>query len=564
MGAEALTGGWPFWWQNNKERYIDERRRSHRPSTVTGSSGQLTGRGRRGERAVRRRPDTSLISAEILPVLHELATSEKDAHILDSSILAMARAADEQDVDLVIEAVVPLLGHKELSVQTSAALSLGVLGHEKAAPMLVALMADMREGRRLAGRRGRVPELVRAFAALSLGLVNDSDSVPLLCDLVANTSDSDVNLKVCAIVALGLMDNARSPDAIAFLMERIDDRKLDPIIKSYVPTALAKLVGPIDESNSPVLATLLGVFNCRDTDTLVRQSTAIALGQVGAVTHAGLDDNAVVRALVDQVEQGSDAVTRQFCLISLAQIGRRDEAASEHTEVHDALRGLFSREITTPRISETRSWAALAAATYAVEHPVSKYAFADRVGAAYEDESNPHHKGAFAIALGILGARSYGSQIVEDFSESNDEDFKGCAALSLGMLDHRPAASELRRAFESKSISPTYGMRLATGLGLLADKEIIGTLIETLQTSKSLSVTSAMAKSLGTIGDASAIGPLTDVATNRRVPDIARAFACVAIGMICERTEIPWGARIARDNNYVASVPAISEILDIL
>jgi HEAT repeat protein len=516
------------------------------------------------ERVVRRRPDPALISADVMPALLQLAKKEKDKDILDSSILAMARASEAQDVDVVIETIVPLLGHKELSVQTSAALSLGVLGDRKSAPMLLALMADTREGRKLAGRRGRVPDMTRAFAALSLGLVNDADAVPFLCDLVANTPDSEVDVKVCAIVALGLMDNAHSDDAFMFLLERLEDRKLDAIIKSYVPTSLARLAGRQGDYDSSALATLLRVFSDRDTDNLVRQSVAIALGQLGAVTHAEMDDNDVVRALVDRVEQGKDAMTRQFCLISLGQIGKRDEAAQDHLDVHEVLRDLFGREISAPRSPESRSWAAMAAATYASGQPSSRGHFADRVGAAYEDESNPQHKGAFALALGILGATSYGPRIIEDFSRSDDEDFNGCAALSLGMLDHRAAAPELRRAFESKSISPTYGMRLATALGLMADRAIIDTLIETLQTSRSLTVNSAVAKSLGMIGDASAIGPLKEIATNKRVSDLTRAFACVALGMICERTEIPWNAQIARDNNYVATVPSIAEILDIL
>jgi HEAT repeat protein len=562
--AGAFSGSWPYWWQHNKDHYIDERRRSQRPASVTGSSGYLTGRGRRVERVTRRRPDPALISADVLPILHQLATSENDTDILDSSVLAMARASDEGDVDLVIETAVPLLGHKDMSVQSSAALSLGVLGHARSAPMLAALMADTREGRRLAGGRGRVPEMTRAFAALSLGLVNDPDAVPLLCDLVAHTSDSTVDLKVCAIVALGLMDNARCADAYMFLLKQLEDRKLDPTIRSYVPTSLARLAGRPGAYDPAALATLMRVFSDQDTDLLVRQSVAIAFGQLGAVTHAELDDNDVLRVLVDEVEQGRDEVTRQFSLISLAQIGGRDDAAQDHAGVHDALRLLLGQEITTSRTSESRSWAALAAATYASGQPVSKGPFADRIGAAYDDATNPHHKGAFAISLGLLGAASYGPRIIEDFSRSDDQDFKGCAALSLGMLDHRPAAPELRRAFESKSISPTYGMRLATGLGLLADREIIETLIQTLETSKSLSVNSAVAKSLGMIGDASAIDPLKAIAEDKRVPDITRAFACVALGMICERTEIPWNARIARDNNYVSTVPAISEILDIL
>ena len=50
---------------------------------------------------------------------------------------------------------------------------------------------------------------VRSFAALSLGLINDPGSVSALATLVSETSDSDKDLKVCAIVALGLTPHHR-------------------------------------------------------------------------------------------------------------------------------------------------------------------------------------------------------------------------------------------------------------------------------------------------------------------------------------------------------------------
>ncbi len=48
------------------------------------------------------------------------------------------------------------------------------------------------------------------------------------------------------------------------------------------------------------------------------------------------------------------------------------------------------------------------------------------------------------------------------------------------------------------------------------------------------------------------------------VTSITRAFACVALGIVCERGALPWNARIRQDHNYRMRVPALDEVLDIL
>ena len=105
---------------------------------------------------------------------------------------------------------------------------------------------------------------------------------------------------------------------------------------------------------------------------------------------------------------------------------------------------------------------------------------------------------------------------------------------------------------------------VATGLGLMGDPEATTTLTEALGDAQTLGVSSAVAKALGLIGDKRAVEPLTRIAMDEDVQAISRAFACVALGLVCERSDLPWNARIAADNNYRASVPAIAEVLDIL
>jgi HEAT repeat protein len=107
-------------------------------------------------------------------------------------------------------------------------------------------------------------------------------------------------------------------------------------------------------------------------------------------------------------------------------------------------------------------------------------------------------------------------------------------------------------------------MQVATALGLLGDREAVAVLSETLESAQTLGVSAAVAKALGLIGDESAISPLMQLASDTSKSPITRAFACVALGRLCEKTSLPWNAAIMADNNYLVAVPAIAEVCDIL
>jgi HEAT repeat protein len=549
---------WEFWWDNNKDAYLRLKDRLAKTNSATGSSGHLTGRGGRMASTSSRRPSLGQIES-LFPTLADLIRTSDDRNIIDSAVLAMARSAREQNADQVLAAAVPMIGHRELSVQTSATLALGVLGSGRAVPTLRALVSDTSEGRQIAGGRGEVEWLVRSFAALSLGLINDADSVDALIDLIEHSPDSDRDLKVCAIVGLGLMENPKSGEAARFLTRLLEDRRLDAVIKSYVPTSLAKLTARMASPDPAVLPAIVASFNHRDTDHYVRQSAAIA---IGVLADAGQAD--ATGPLFDYIAEGRDVQTRHFCFISLAQIGGRDIQAGANRAFHERLTTLLGRQITKPDPTTNRPWAALAAAIYARAQGDARSALAERLTDGYRRERNPSTKAAFAIAAGLANLTSLSETIFADFLEVKDAEFRGYAAVALGFLKHTDASEVLNAQCRLKSVTPTYRLSVATGLGLMGDPEATTTLTAALGDARTLGVSSAVAKALGLIGDKRAVEPLTRIATDEDVQAISRAFACVALGLVCERSDLPWNARIAADNNYRASVPAIAEVLDIL
>lgn len=544
---------WEFWWESNKDAFLDLKARLGDRTIVSGSTIALTGKGKKMPGSGTRRPSRSLVETDIIPAMLELARHSTDGDIVDSAILALGRTSGDDTASLVLESAVPLLAHRELSVRSSTVLALGVLGSPAAVPTLQDILQDSTRGRALTGG-GSVHWLSRAFAALSLGLIGDATSTVVLKDTILRLGDKNSDIKVCAIVALGLATGSEQPAATDFLVELLNDKRMDPTIASYIPTSLGRL------GDARAVQPLLEVFMNRDSDNLLVQSAAIGLGQL-----AGMTDQAVVDALIDYVQQGKDQQARHFALIALARIGARDEEAADHAEGHTRLRSVLAREIDKKgKSKDHRSWAALAGALYAGADAERRAFFIERIEVAYMKESNPSYLSAFAVALGLLDDTSFAPQILEDFNTRKESDFRGYAAVALGFLGSTEASDALRGLCQSKATPPTLRLQAATGLGLMRDPRAVDTLIGTMETATTLGVSSAVARALGLIGDRDSIAPLVRIAQDEDTQALTRAFACVALGLVGEKTDLPWNARIKAGNNYRAKVPSMAEVLDIL
>lgn len=557
-GATEDTKGfeiWEFWWENNKDRFLNLKGRLSKTSNVSGSAGLLTGRGRKAASSSTRRPDQTMIDTDVIPSLIGLLSSSDDMNILDSAVLALGRTATVTLADSVAEAAIPLLSNKNLSVQSSTALALGVLRSPTAVQNLQEILQDSSAGRRMTGG-GNIHWLVRAFSGLSLGLIGDESGIDSLMSVVERLGDTEKDIKICSIVGLGLVpaDHPRAEAVKDFLLGQLDNRRLDPLIKSFIPTSLGKLGLP------SAVPALLATFTDRDTDNIVLQSAAIGLGQLATV-----GDTEVVEALTKFIEEGKDSQTRHFSLISLAQIGARDEDFETNKSFHDDMYSLFAKEMQGKGKQQGhRSWAGIAAAIYSKPHTEIQPKVIDRLVAAYDDESDPSFKSAFAVALGLLDAKSAGDMIFADFNRNKEQDFRGYAGVALGFLQYDEAADALRGLCQNKATSPTLRLQAATGLGLMSDTQAVSTLIETLEGAQTLGVSSAVAKALGLIGDSDSISPLKEIALKDGKNPITRAFACVALGLVGEKTDLPWNASISANNNYRAKTPSIEEVLDIL
>jgi len=148
--------------------------------------------------------------------------------------------------------------------------------------------------------------------------------------------------------------------------------------------------------------------------------------------------------------------------------------------------------------------------------------------------------------------------------QRQDQDLNGFTALSLGFMGYHTAADSLRGLCQAKTILPTYRMRLASSLALLADDGADEALIALIDQDHGLEVSAAAARSLGLVGGSPALQRLEAMAGDTRQADLASAFACVAVGMICEKTELPWNAALRADSNFHCLAPSLREVLELL
>lgn len=557
LGRKRGGGGegferWEFWWENNKEPYLNLKNRMSQTGNVSGSSGFLSGRGRKAEAQTSKRPTPDIIKNEIVPALKK-ALEEDHPDILDSAVLALARVTSPEDGDLVLSDIIKVVKSNYQTAQQSATLSLGVLGSPKALTDLYNLMIDSSQGQQLVGR-SEVPVLVRAFAALSFGFINSPDTVEQLITVIKRAPDKDKDLKACAITALGLMKgNERQEEIVNYLIKLMADTKMDPFIKACVPTALGKLGDPV------ALSAVIKGFKKEKQNNWILQSCAIGMGLL-----ANIEDTEVIDLLMRYIKDGKDDQTRHFCYIALGQIGSRDTDYPKHTDIHKNINTFFLKEIVKPSKPTHLPWAALGASIHVREHDLLQPDVIDKIAEKFQKDNNPSYKGAMAVSLGLLNASAQAKMLEEELNRSKDKALQGYLCIGMGLMNYSAASERIRNIAATEIASFRLRLQAATALGLMGDSQAVGVLVNALQEGTTLSVTSSAAKALGLIGDTSAIAPLRKILEDQSANPLARAFSAVALGIIGEKTDLPWNSAVSENYNYRAKVDSISEVLDIL
>ena len=561
-GAAEGFERWEFWWEHNKEPFLDLKSRLGGSAVVSESSGFYVGRGRKAAAVSTNRPSATDIRTQILPAVTPLL-EETHPDVVDSAALAIPRMLDPEFAGEVLPDLFKTVSHREKTARESATLGLGVLGSPEAVDFLKNLMNDTPEGRRSTGQGGaEIENLVRAFSAAALGMIGDPGVIE---DLKAVINDqrlrSKRDLKAMAILALGLMPEGHE-EIVPYLQGLMTDRSMDRIVRSQAPVSLGRLHSQNKGGSSAAVAALPGVlalFQDDKTDNDLRRSLVLALGML-----ADIENTEIIDSLMEAVEKNTDDQTRHFSIMALAQIGGRDKNPQDHAETHARLENFFLQELTKPKKITHQPYGAIGLAVYARNFEDKKKSAGDKILERFKNTNNPSYQGSMAVSLGLLSHTVAQDELWAEFEDSRDQPLKGYIAISLGLMRASGKADTIRQLIQQKGLDPKFRLQLARSLGLMGDTQAVKTLVDYLQTATTLAESSSSAQALGLIGDRSAIAPLIQIVSSKSKAELQRGFACVALGIIAEKNDLPWNTVFSVNSNYRAKVPALSEILDIL
>jgi HEAT repeat protein len=318
------------------------------------------------------------------------------------------------------------------------------------------------------------------------------------------------------------------------------------VLRSHAVTALARL------DQVALLPELLALHADDRTDALVRQSLAIAFGRLGS-----LEQPSLIEHLLEDFGQAGDVAARQFTLLSLARIAARSEP--DHPG-RGPIERLLRRQIADPDRRIDRPWAALAAGLYVRDQAEPAPALLDALARRYREESDPSVKAAFAIALGLSGARQHANRILQDVQRSQDDAFRGYAAIGLGLLRHRDAAPLLLEISVDETISHSLRLQVVRALGLMRERELTDELVGALREADTLQVAWSLGRALGQQRDPRASEPLSALARDVDRSVYARAFACVALGLVGDKAERRFNTPLRLDMPYLARAYVLEEV----
>ena len=592
--------GWGPWWGFNRDPYLDLKRSLHRELVVTGSDDFFLGRGERAQIPDREEPGQRELQGRVVPALLEALRTERSDDVQTAALMALAKiGGGGSHGDAILErAIRPFLKADSQEVSETATIALGVLGRESSAFLLADLLLDSPAGRS-AVDRSEVGDRTRAFAAYALGLIAaDSKrrdvrrfAVGKLCAAFDADDAAIHDVRAACTIALGLIplriaeaerarpqaEESPPPSAsrqaqIGWLLAWFRDAEIEPRIRGQMPVALARLLPRVGEPlRSEVIAALTGALAEHSREPReVREGVAAALGRIGDSDRDPLD--ASIREALFRSAQSGNQPERYLAWMSLARVASQRGAGPEPEAALGEVRAYLLTHLARSRTLQ-RPWAALALAEMerrerrAHRPPSVDVQLAVRqalVGAV-----SPEEVGGLCIAAGLLRDLEAKPHILRKIELLRDDAARGHAAVALGLIGTPDVVPPLRELVAASKYRPVLLREAAIGLGLVGDEAVVPELVGMLGEAGALSSQAAIALALGHIGDLRSIEPLLQALRDPALTDRARAFAVVSLGLVGDRSPLPWNAAIARDVGYTSGLASLhdaqgSGILDIL
>lgn len=578
--ATGLPGGgidlsdWSTWWEINQHAFLELREALWSSGPATGDDDLYLGRGAASGVPRERKPSERELAERVGPALKGAAQKEGQPEVLSGLLTALGKLGEtprQGEEPGTVELLLRFLAHPNQQIRESAAVALGLCGGPVALRELAALLASDARARELSG--GSPPSLrTRAFAAYALGVLGgrarEVDLQRYAVHQLANAIGKErasPELDVACVNALSLVElparpseeggeklpAAASREALsAHLVELLRSPELAARTRAHLPIALARSArgGASAELASAALFDLLARPKALERELL--HGTVLGLGSLDLPGEA--QEKAALRLLELVIAEG-DLVARNFAWIALARIGGR-ASASEATRA--AVRERLLVALARGK-SREQPWAALALGVQGWHQRKANLAVPREVEnalrAALAQSGSPSDAGAYALALGLCGGLSGAGEVKAKLAAIREDAARGNMALALGLMRDRSALATLQDMLPEASYRPELIRPLAIAIALLGDERVALDLARRMAQTQSSAVRAVQAWALAHVGDAHAIDPLLALLADPAVPELTRGIAALGLGMLCERTHLPWNSALARDSNYPAA-----------
>jgi HEAT repeat protein len=569
---------WQVWWELNKDPFVQQDT-SVPTGPATGSDDFYLGRRRTEVPTDTLLPTDADLGDRVVPALVALMDKERNRDVQTACLMALGKIGRDGPGIELEKVIAERIARDDQEVRETAVLALGVAGRAKALPMLVALLQNDAEGKRLAARDS-VGDRTRTFAAYGLGLLarRSSDFATrqtahdALWAVLRDKNEKRRDLRVAAVGGLGLLcDPAQAAHkrlawlTVDELLEwyQLDLGRSDEAVQAHAPVAIGRLLGRGDSllhqrCKKHFLATLTATSNRRSNPIL--QSAALALGMLALPAETHAVDAEVGKGLQIYFERGVDRLARYFAVMAMGRIG----GSTHRTWLLEA----YNRGNKTTE----RPWVALALGLIAAQGAAKGEVDGTFARLLLDDlptAQKPDVQGALAVALGMTQhapAVPTMQRLLRD--NEHDETLAGYYCVGLAMLGDRSSVPALLAILERSKRRPFLLLQAAVGLGRLGDREANQRLLAMMKESDSVAVLSALANAIGQIGDRRAIDPLIEMTKDAELTKLARAFVAAALGGIGDRSPLPWNAPLGRDCNFGAPVDTLwngsTGVLDIL
>jgi hypothetical protein len=431
---------------------------------------------------------------------------------------------------------------------------------------------------------GEIHPAIRAASVLALARAAD-DAKP--AEILARALDPKEELVVreSAMIGLAFLEKTKSLEAV------VNDAKAHERCRSFAMFAMALRRG------SPGKAATVGVLKDPKSTIDLRCDAVFALGLRGFVADEllGLDGKGPAPLRARAVEALGRIAHDYRHAVQFARYSEEPVAVRRSRVValgkRQWTKDIYFREGETDHVTLgltaismgwkghtgllRRHWEerpklrgyialALAIARDRTMIPTFRDALADKKGSEYL-------RGAFAIALGLLGAKGEDTTALL-VSMLNDRKLsrriRRPVATALGMTKTPAAKKALLDALGNQKKKPDVLRAVREGLSLLEGKDLTGPGLAVFgfQYRKAPGpAIGAASRGLGNWKDPGSVEKLLAILEPDKIngdyPDLNRQFAAEALGLIYERRGMGLLLRVTRDLNYRTTTPALAELL---